>query len=91
MCPRRDLLMQTTFAYSVSDVFFRRLRKAALKSDGLVISVRPSVRMEFSTLIGQISVKLCITKFIEILRRMGRACSTYVGEERCVQGFGGEA
>ena len=28
--------------------------------------------------------------FILILNVMGGACSTYEGEERCIQGFGGE-
>ena len=28
---------------------------------------------------------------VELLSDLGRACITYVGEERCIQGFAGEA
>jgi hypothetical protein len=31
-----------------------------------------------------------ITRVIKSRRQMGRTCSTYGGEERCIQGFSGE-
>jgi hypothetical protein len=48
------------------------------------------VRVLFYSIRSERRTKMLFGRFQHFATEMDRACSTYAGEERCIQDFGGE-